>query len=30
MENLIKFDDNYLALPSIERSKTVSEGRPTE
>lgn len=28
MENLIKFGDNYLALQSIERSKTVAAGRP--
>jgi bacterioferritin len=30
MENLEKFGDNYLALQSIERSKTISAGRPTE
>ena len=30
MENLIKFGDNYLALQSIERSKTIAAGRPTE
>lgn len=30
MENLVKFGDNYLALQSIERSKTVGTGRPTE
>ena len=30
MENLIKFGDNYLALQSIERSKNVAAGRPTE
>lgn len=30
MENLIKFGDNYLALQSIERSKSVAAGRPTE
>lgn len=29
MENLIKFGDNYLALQSIERSKTMAIGRPT-
>lgn len=28
MENLVKFGDNYLALQSIERSKTISSGRP--
>ena len=28
MENLVKFGDNYLALQSIERSKTISAGRP--
>ncbi len=28
MENLIKFGDNYLALQSIERSKSRSTGRP--
>jgi len=28
MENLIKFGDNYLALQSIERSKSRSAGRP--
>lgn len=30
MENLKKFGDNYLALQSIERSKNVALGRPTE
>jgi bacterioferritin len=30
MENLIKFGDNYLALQSIERSKSIAAGRPTE
>ena len=30
MENLIKFGDNYLALQSIERSKSMAIGRPTE
>lgn len=30
MENLIKFGDNYLALQSIEHSKNVASGRPTE
>jgi bacterioferritin len=30
MENLIKFGDNYLALQSIERSKNIASGRPTE
>ena len=30
MDNLIKFGDNYLALQSIERSKNVAAGRPTE
>jgi len=30
MENLMKFGDNYLALQSIERSKTIAAGRPTE
>ena len=28
MENLTKFGDNYLALQSIERSKTISAGAP--
>jgi len=27
-ENLSKFGDNYLALQSIERSKTIGSGRP--
>lgn len=27
-ENLTKFGDNYLALQSIERSKTIGAGRP--
>jgi bacterioferritin len=30
MENLAKFGDNYLALQSIERSKTIAAGRPVE
>jgi bacterioferritin len=30
MENLKKFGDNYLALQSIERSKNIGAGRPTE
>jgi bacterioferritin len=30
MENLVKFGDNYLALQSIERSKNLGAGRPTE
>jgi len=30
MENLIKFGDNYLALQSIEHSKNVAAGKPTE
>jgi len=30
MENLTKFGDNYLALQSIERSKNMAAGRPTE
>jgi bacterioferritin len=30
MENLEKFGDNYLALQSIERSKTIAAGKPTE
>ncbi len=30
MENLRKFGDNYLALQSIERSKNIAAGRPTE
>jgi len=29
MENLVKFGDNYLALQSIERSKTISAGNPS-
>ncbi len=29
-ENLAKFGDKYLALQSIERSKTIAAGRPTE
>ena len=28
MENLVKFGDNYLALQSIERSKTLGAGKP--
>ncbi len=30
MENMRKFGDNYLALQSIERSKNMASGRPTE
>ncbi len=30
LDNLSKFGDNYLALQSIERSKTVSAGRPVQ
>ena len=30
MDNLTKFGDNYLALQSIERSKSMASGRPTE
>lgn len=30
MENMKKFGDNYLALQSIERSKNMAAGRPTE
>ncbi len=30
MENLVKFGDNYLALQSIEHSKNIASGRPTE
>ena len=30
MENLKKFGNNYLALQSIERSKNIAAGRPTE
>ena len=30
MENLVKFGDNYLALQSIERSKTVASGGGSE
>jgi bacterioferritin len=30
MDNLVKFGDNYLALQSIERSKSIAAGRPTE
>jgi bacterioferritin len=30
MENIKKFGDNYLALQSIERSKNIASGRPTE
>jgi bacterioferritin len=29
-DNLTKFGDNYLALQSIERSKNIGAGRPTE
>ncbi len=28
MENLVKFGDNYLALQSIERSKSIGAGKP--
>jgi bacterioferritin len=30
MENLVKFGDNYLALQSIEISKSIAAGKPTE
>jgi bacterioferritin len=30
LENLAKFGDNYLALQSIERSKSASSGMPQE
>lgn len=30
MENMKKFGDNYLALQSIERSKSVASGKPSE
>jgi bacterioferritin len=30
MDNLTKFGDNYLALQSIERSKSFAAGKPTE
>ncbi len=30
MENMNKFGDNYLALQSIERSKSIASGHPTE
>jgi bacterioferritin len=30
MENLEKFGDNYLALQSIERSKSIAAGKPIE
>jgi len=30
MENLVKFGDNYLALQSIERSKSIAAGKPAE
>lgn len=30
MDNLKKFGSNYLALQSIERSKNIASGRPTE
>lgn len=30
MDNLVKFGDNYLALQSIEHSKNVGSGKPTE
>lgn len=30
LDNLIKFGDKYLALQSIERSKSIATGRPTE
>jgi bacterioferritin len=30
MENLSNFGDHYLALQSIERSKTIAAGKPVE
>jgi bacterioferritin len=30
LDNLVKFGDKYLALQSIERSKSIATGRPTE
>ncbi|MCK9561683.1 MAG: bacterioferritin [Bacteroidales bacterium] len=30
IDNLTKFGDNYLALQSIERSKNIASGKPTE
>jgi bacterioferritin len=30
IENMKKFGDNYLALQSIERSKNIASGNPTE
>jgi bacterioferritin len=30
MDNLVKFGDNYLALQSIERSKSLAAGRPAQ
>jgi bacterioferritin len=30
MDNLVKFGDNYLALQSIERSKSLAGGKPVE
>lgn len=30
IENMKKFGANYLALQSIERSKNIASGRPTE
>jgi len=30
MENLVKFGDNYLALQSIERSRNMASGHPTD
>jgi hypothetical protein len=30
MENLVRFGDSYLALQSIERSKSNAAGKPTE
>ena len=30
MENLVKFGDNYLALQSIERSRNMASGNPTD
>jgi hypothetical protein len=29
MENMVNFGDNYLALQSIERSKSLASGRPS-
>jgi len=30
IENLVKFGDNYLALQSIEHSKSIAAGKPTD